>query len=995
MRDCDGVAHAGDSGCGEADGVGIVEGVVGAQGHGDTVLCDHKGQGGGNRRGKILKVAGLGRVNVEVETGVAVRFEDEGAHVGGPVGNTVLCAVVCQIFFRAPRKSLWILAFAPKNDVFIPLPHRHHDHARIPKPLSALQVFLTIAVIVDIFKASISLVRFDIGAYAMDFSKLSLPKPARTIIDPVEIFRRSPKPPGINDIYVGQAEVLASWHERREEQDIVIKLHTGGGKTLVGLLIARSILNETRMPVIYLTPTNQLVEQTLEKAKDYSISAVPYVKGTSFQPEFLDAQSVMVCNYHAFFNGKTKFTKIDGFQELGGIILDDAHVALSTVRDQFTLKIERSKTEETYRTLTNIFREDFKQLGKIGTFDDIADGKDGHAIIEVPYWSWKEKSGQVRDILRALQDSPLPWYFLRDAFDHCHALISSSSFLITPILPPVDLVPSFIQCPHRVFMSATIRDDSAIIRAFGADPDAVMKPIVSRSLAGVSERMILAPHLMGISDVQKLVAAIAKKIVATQKAGTVILVPSEYAAEQWKQVAEYAETPERVNEIVNTLVNGDSFGPYVFANRYDGIDLPGPACRLLILSGQPRGAGEYDLFRANVMRGGMAIHSTIAQRIEQGMGRAARGPGDWCVILIVGKDLTGWLSRTLNQDLLTTSTRAQLQVGFEMSRAITDEKIFEETILQAFNRDTKWVKYHAESLAELTESADVAVGPIEAAAVERTAFKLMRDGYFEKAIDKLETYCRRSTSLDAATKGWMLQLAARCAHYWEGEEKSSFLQREAYSLNSSLHRPKHPKPYTVPTMPGTQAQNIVANMSDYSFRRGYLAYFDEVVSHLVPEASANQFEQALEDLGNILGFVASRHDPDGPDVMWILSAKLGLLLEAKSRKKFKNALTKGDLGQLLVAEKWFQRMHPGFDHIAASVLPRAIATEYAETGDIKALTYALLNALCSDARTFFNELCGLSVTGIELEHRCEALLVASNLKPEKMVMRYLCPFSRG
>jgi hypothetical protein len=88
-------------------------------------------------------------------------------------------------------------------------------------------------------------------------------------------------------------------------------------------------------------------------------------------------------------------------------------------------------------------------------------------------------------------------------------------------------------------------------------------------------------------------------------------------------------------------------------------------------------------------------------------------------------------------------------------------------------------------------------------------------------------------------------------------------------------------------------------------------------------------------------------------------------------------------------------MHPGFDHIAASVLPRAIATEYAETGDIKALTYALLNALCSDARTFFNELCGLSVTGIELEHRCEALLVASNLKPEKMVMRYLCPFSRG
>src|SRR5713101_3926671 len=74
-------------------------------------------------------------------------------------------------------------------------------------------------------------------------------------VDPIEIFRRLPKPPGINDLYSSQAEVLEAWHARRHEKDLVVKLHTGGGKTLVGLLIAQAVLNETREPVIYLAPT--------------------------------------------------------------------------------------------------------------------------------------------------------------------------------------------------------------------------------------------------------------------------------------------------------------------------------------------------------------------------------------------------------------------------------------------------------------------------------------------------------------------------------------------------------------------------------------------------------------------------------------------------------------------------------------------------------------------------------------------------------------------
>ncbi len=64
------------------------------------------------------------------------------------------------------------------------------------------------------------------------FGKLRANKAKTVPIEPLEIFRRLPKPPGINDLYTCQAEVLKRLINRRKERDNVVKLHTGGGKTM-------------------------------------------------------------------------------------------------------------------------------------------------------------------------------------------------------------------------------------------------------------------------------------------------------------------------------------------------------------------------------------------------------------------------------------------------------------------------------------------------------------------------------------------------------------------------------------------------------------------------------------------------------------------------------------------------------------------------------------------------------------------------------------------
>lgn len=752
--------------------------------------------------------------------------------------------------------------------------------------------------------------------------------------------------------------------------------------------------------MLYLVPTRQLVDQVVEKAREYGIPAVKYVGGPGYPlpEEFLSAQSTLVCTYKALFNGQSKFGVANSNNEIvsvAAIILDDAHAAVSEVRDAFTLRVEKKVDQEGYAYLCNLFRNDFFEVGRGGTFDDVVSGAD-YSILEVPYWAWQNRSTQVAEYLRPRQAQyRYVWPLLRDSFDYCHALISRDSFIITPILLLVDMLPTFSRCPRRVFMSATISDDSTLVRTFGADVESLRRPITSQSLAGVSERMILVPDLMGIkSDIPKVVRSLASWA-AKKGQSTVVLVPSDRAAAQWTSVGTFADTPEKVSQCVTRLVQGEDHGPYIFANRYDGIDLPGPACRVLILDGLPKAVGEYDLFRSAVLSEGTAIDTTNAQRLEQGMGRGARGANDYCVVILTGSDIVAWLAKPRNRQLLTTSTRAQLQMGLEVSKQISSFEDFSNTVEMCFERNQDWVKYHAETLADLTEGSPAISPELDAAGVERKAFQLMRDGYYEKAIARLEKLISESQALDRATVGWLSQLAARAAYYWGKRDKSLELQQAAYAANRNLLRPQVMRPYVKLISPGKQSERIVEKVVDYLPRQGYLAEYNEVVSHLVPEASANQFEQALMDLGKMLGFAAERPDKTngvGPDVLWVMRDDLALVIEAKSRKKFTNALNKEDAGQLLGAIEWFKEHYEGMNYVAVSVLPQAIRTPAAFVGDARALTYAKLNQLVADIRRLLEELCDSAVGEAELRLRCEQLLASSTLVPDRLVETYLEPF---
>ena len=752
-------------------------------------------------------------------------------------------------------------------------------------------------------------------------------------------------------------------------------------------------------PVMYLCANNQLVLQTLQKAGEVQIGCVAYQSGPGDLPsDFINAIAILVANYNSVFNGRSKFGVMGTGAEpvkVGGIICDDAHAALSTVRDAFTITVTRRDHEELYRDLCTRFRADFDKIGKLGSFDDILEREDAE-VLEVPYTAWLAKGEAVRELLAREHAERFRYALplLRNYFHACHALISARDFSITPIQPLVHLVPSFAECPRRIFMSATIADDSSIVRTFAANGDVVREPIVPETLAGVGERMILAPSLTKISKATD--RAVAQKTATTiaAAAGAVVLVPSEAAANRWNGHAQLMMGSD-VESAVSDLVSGAHHGPYVFANRYDGIDLNGNACRLLVLDGLPRGANTCELYRSQTLRGSSSLNISLAQKVEQGMGRATRGAGDYCVVLLVGSDLVSWITRNDTLALMTPSTRAQVLMGNEISRSVQSEDEFNTTMRQCLDRDAAWTKYHAETLADRAEKPAVDAVMIRAATIERLYVHEIANKQFTTAAEVAGRFAAEHHS-DKRFRGWLLQLRARALCYAGDSAEAEKVQREAFSSNPSLWAPPGMANLYKPNLSaGSQVENILAQASIFAVPGGYLQDFEEAVSWLTPAASSNQFEEGLKRLGRILGFYAERPEQEysvGPDVLWLPDGSTGIVVESKGGKDADNPLGKAEHGQLLVSVEWFKAQYGDRRCIPVIVHPTSKATEPAMAQNAFALTLDKLAQLVSETRSMLTSLCNSTATKDARPALCQDLLQKHRLDLKQFISAYLIPF---
>jgi replicative superfamily II helicase len=793
-----------------------------------------------------------------------------------------------------------------------------------------------------------------------------------------------------------QKVILDQWHQqRRSSKDVIIKMHTGQGKTLIGLLILQSKLNEDLGPALYLCPNNHLVDQTIAQAKQFGISCS--TAPGDLPTEFLESKQILVTSAQKLFNGLTKFKLGPQSQEVGAIVMDDCHACIDAIRDNCVLDIPR--THRSYDALLTLFATDLKEQGA-GTFADIREGK-YDALLAVPYWSWMDRYEDVASILAKdsnTEEIKYTWPLLKDNLRDCVCVISGQAVQISPQLAPLHLFGSYWGAGHRVFMSATVTNDAFLVKGLGLAADVITSPLVDKNEKWSGEKMILIPSLISSElNREAMISAFGPES-DKRKYGRVVLTPSFQVANEWGAAGALVADKKTIYSYIEALKSGYFDKTLAIANRYDGIDLPDRACRILILDSKPYSETLVDRWIEGSRSGSEVIAIKVARTIEQGLGRSVRGEKDYSVIILTGPDLIKTIRTKKSRGYFSPQTQTQIEIGLEIADLAKEEiangaappAALAGLVRQCLGREDGWKEFYIERMSGMTSpAADTRALTLFAA--ERAAEVQFQQGQPEKAMATLQglmdTHIR-----DEFDKGWYLQEMARYAHLTDKTESNN-LQIAAHEKNRFLFKPRHGMKVTnISAVGHKRIEAIIDWVRDFDTPSELLLEIDDILARLRFGVAADSFEAGLDEIGQSLGFETQRPDKEwkqGPDNLWALRDNQYLLIECKNHvDKNRKEINKDETGQMNNSCAWFKK-HYGDSPVKNMMViwTRTVGQAGGFNEPVEILTNSALSKLTKNVRGFFGELAKADLQNLSTT-KLQANLKAYELLIEDLLDRY-------
>ncbi|WP_210499663.1 DEAD/DEAH box helicase [Vibrio crassostreae] len=789
----------------------------------------------------------------------------------------------------------------------------------------------------------------------LDFSLLDGTNTVDDSLIPREIFRALPKTSSRyeypRDV---QSQVWDKWYEKRESSNLVIKMNTGGGKTVVGLLALKSCLNEGKGPAVYVVPDNYLVEQVLEEAQAIGIEATK----NHHDHRFLSGKSILVINIYKLVNGRSVFGVGDeGIKvPIGSLVVDDAHACLDTVDQQFTMRIP--STEPLYKEMLDTFSSALENQNT-AKYNEILND-DPSAFLQVPFWSWQKHLIPVTEALvrhKACKPIEFSYPLLKNHLKLSHCVFSARYIEISPHFIPISVIPALDNASRKIFMTATLADDSILSTHFGVKPTELENPITPDSAGDVGDRMILLPQvinpLITDQDIKDLCLRTSKKH------NVVVIVPSAYRASHWSDIADMELSTDNINAGVQRLKT-EHVGLVVLVNRYDGIDLPQTACRLLVIDGLPDSRNLIDKVKQASLLSSDFDNIEKIQRIEQGMGRGVRSSDDFCVVMLTGKRLTSTIYTENAIEHFSPATKSQMDLSEKIAEQVQDKPATELDLLMEYclKQDSNWTRMSKGRLASLKYQDSPHVKNIKLSLYD--AYQKATWGDTNQACSIIKSVVDECNV--NSIKGYLKQTLAEYINLHDETESQKVLL-SASILNQRLMKPLAGITYEkINPVIHEQAEQC----SSYLFARflrpnQMLIKINGVLEDLYfKPKSANRFEAALHDLGRLLGFQSQRPEAmynKGPDNLWSIGAQQYLVIECKNEATA-STINKGYCNQLNGSLEWFKRNYD-FSSAATPIMVHPSTTfEYASSPNesIRIMNEQKLSELRNNAKAFFESI---------------------------------------
>ncbi len=832
----------------------------------------------------------------------------------------------------------------------------------------------------------------------VDFKKRLKKKDIVKKTNPLEIYDSLDRRSEAGPLRPSQEKILNEWFEnRKDNKNNIIKLHTGEGKTLVGLLILQSKINSDKGPCLFVCPNKYLAEQVKSEAIKFGIPFCDFSGGRDLPDEFISGNKILISHVQKVFNGKTIFGLRNRSVDVNSIIIDDSHACIDSIKDSLTIKVNCD--HQLYKTILSIFGEEIKDQGE-GSYLEIKSG-DYNTMLPIPYWSWYDKKDEVtQSIIKHKEDDEIAfvWPVIKNIISNCQAFISGSKLEISPTLMPMEAFGSFSDAQHRILMSATTQDDSFFIKGLGFDVESVSNPLNDESLKWSGEKMILIPSLIDESLDRDAVISWLLKPKKDRNCGIVSLVTSFNRKKQYDSIGAHIATSKDIYNSVQQLKDGSYEHAIVFANRYDGIDLPDNSCRILVIDSKPYFDSLLDRYEEECRSASDIVNIRVAQKVEQGLGRSVRGEKDYSVIVLVGGDLIKFVKSPMTSKYFSPQTRKQIEIGMQVAEFAVEDSIDNnnpyQTLVNLINqvllRDEGWKEYYSEEMEDLSKG--VKTEKIHKALEdEYKAENLFAIGEFDKACQIAQKLCDDCAN-DDLERGWYMQILARYK-YRTSKSDSNELQKFAFQKNLQLLKPKEGISYKkLEFINQNRVNRIKLWMKRHKTYEELMLAVDGMMQNLSFGMPSEKFELSLKELGETLGFLSQRPDKEikkGPDNLWCGVENHFFLLECKNEvAEDRSEISKHEAGQMNTHCAWFEGVYNDSECKRILIIPTKKLSYHGDfTHPVEIMKKTKLNKLKFNVKSFFKEFSKYNIHEVS-DQKIQEFIDIHNLDLESMKKDY-------
>lgn len=711
-----------------------------------------------------------------------------------------------------------------------------------------------------------------------------------------------------------QADALREYTKIVDAPDIALELPTGTGKTAVGLLIAEWRRRRGGEKVAFLALTNQLATQVLREAEKLGVACADLTgtKDTRDPAEvgrYKTAQAVGVTTYSNLFNVNPVVQASDV------LVLDDAHGGEHFGSEMWTVRIDAQRHARLYGEVLVALRpaltdSQHRAIAEEGVYRSVE-------IVDAR--AHPEAIRHLTEQLDQEQDAAIhfPWSLTRNRLQACLFFASSREIAIRPLVPPTHTHSPFADSKQRIYMSATLGGEGDLLRGYGVPR---IKTIRAKH-AQWGRRYLFMPEVY--LDTEAALGAIADVWRQLTPQRAVLLAPSfSVADEAFADLSSaMASRPVRLGprDIEDSLeaFTKSSNSILCLAGRYDGLDLPGDDCRVLVIAETPAAVGPLERHLREYWKLGPLLRRRERTRLIQGMGRCTRDATDYAVIFLLGQSIVDSITAPALLRTLPSEIQREIQWGLEQTATAREHPDQLVNMIVGLLADPNYRKDANESLDEL-ELPDETADPFsveESGRQEVEYSAALWDGNLSRAYEVARGAADKANAPElAGYRAWWLYLGALAAlgRGDQAAEIDCLSRARATGINGGyldqlLQARSHRAAKDAAAVESTEAERIWNRLDEWGWQGPKFGRtLDEMLGGLAVPEEATKFHIGLELLGQSLGAEALRPTADGaPDVVWIFQDRC-FTFEAKAAAN----LSKKYVLQAKAHPDWVKAMRP-------------------------------------------------------------------------------------